>query len=83
MPDIPDYQAGIIHKQKAYAANGIPAVFIYPTDLRGPDWPARVVQKIQGVYRPASHLTRYRATSAAPPAGYRLSWCSSSRSYRR
>jgi hypothetical protein len=83
MPDIPDYQAGIIHKQKAYAANGIPAVFIYPTDLRGPDWPARVVQKIQGVYRPASHLTRYRATSAAPPAGYRRSWCSSSRSYRR
>ena len=82
MPDVPDYQAGIIHKQGAYAANGIPAVFIYPLDLRGPDWPGRVVQKIQGVYRPAWHLMRCRATSAVPPAGYRRPWCSSSRWYR-
>ena len=82
MPDVPDYQAGIIHKQGAYAANGIPAVFIYPADLRGPDWPERVVRKIQGVYQPAWHLMRHPATSSVPPAGYRRPRCSSSRSYR-
>ena len=82
MPDVPDYQAGIIHKQKAYAANGIPAVFIYPADLKGRDWPERIVQRIQSTHPLAAGFTRYRATSAVPLAGYRRPLCSSSRWYR-
>jgi hypothetical protein len=34
MMDVPDYAAGIEHKAKAYARNEIPAVFVYPEDLR-------------------------------------------------
>jgi hypothetical protein len=35
MMDVPDYAAGIEHKIAAYDANEIPAVFVYPEDLRG------------------------------------------------
>ena len=47
MPDVPDYAAGIRHKQEAYQRNGIGAVFVYPQDLSGPDWPERVASKIR------------------------------------
>lgn len=46
MPDRPDYAAGIRRKQRVYQANEIPAVFIYPDDLRGRDWPDEVLEKI-------------------------------------
>jgi len=45
MMDVPDYAAGIWHKQQAYAANRIAAVFVYPDDLRGPDWPERLMAR--------------------------------------
>jgi hypothetical protein len=54
MMDVPDYMAGIRHKQDAYAANGIAAVFVYPDDLRGPDWPGRIVRRIRQVTGRAS-----------------------------
>jgi hypothetical protein len=53
MPDRPDYATGISHKQRVYAANGIPACFIYPRDLTGPDWPERLVERIR--YAQPSH----------------------------
>lgn len=41
-------QAYVIrHKQDAYQANGIPAMFIYPQDLAGPRWPERLYERIQ------------------------------------
>lgn len=46
MMDIPDYAAGIRHKAATYARNGIPAVFVYPADLRGPRWPEHIVESI-------------------------------------
>lgn len=49
MPGDPDYMAGIRHKERAYAANGIAAVFVYPSDLTGHDWPARVMNKVAEV----------------------------------
>ena len=39
MMDVPDYARGIQHKRRAYAANEIPAVFVYPENLAAPDWP--------------------------------------------
>jgi hypothetical protein len=47
MPDVPEYMAGIRHKQKVYQANGIAALFIYPQDLTGPNWPEKVIERIE------------------------------------
>lgn len=51
MPDRPKYMAGIRHKQNVYASNSIPAVFLYPDDLRTRDWPQEVIARIEA-YRP-------------------------------
>ena len=83
MPDLPDYMAGVIHKKQAYAANGISAVFIYPVDIQGPNWPQRVLYKIRSVQTPGAALTKYRATSGAPRGGYRCLPGPSWRCYRR
>ena len=54
MPDLPEYLAGIRHKESTYAANEMPAVFVYPHDLQGPGWPERVVDQIEQAYRTAT-----------------------------
>ena len=46
MMDIPDYAAGIRHKQMAYEANGIPALFVYPEDLRARAWPEQLYERV-------------------------------------
>lgn len=46
MMDIPEYAAGIRHKRRAYARNGLRVLFVYPRDLRGPSWPDRLVERI-------------------------------------
>jgi hypothetical protein len=46
MPDVPDYAAGIRHKQGVYQANGVAALFLYPEDLSGADWPRKVIELI-------------------------------------
>ena len=46
MMDVPDYAAGIRHKREAYQANGIAALFVYPRDLEGPDWPSMLYGRI-------------------------------------
>ena len=47
MMDVPDYAAGIRHKQQVYDANRVPALFLYPKDLQGPRWPERIVDRLQ------------------------------------
>ena len=47
MPDRPTYMDGVRHKQQAYRANAMPALFLYPTDLQGRSWPRHVVQRIE------------------------------------
>ena len=46
MPDVPDYMTGIRHKQHVYAANTVPAMFVYPQDLQGPNWPQKLRDRI-------------------------------------
>jgi len=46
MMDIPSYAAGIHHKVATYARNGVPALIVYPTDLRERDWRDRTIERI-------------------------------------
>ena len=46
MPDVDEYMTGIRHKQRAYQANGIPALFVYPQDLERSDWPRTLYEKL-------------------------------------
>lgn len=47
MPDRKDYMDGIKYKEKIFKENSIPAMFVYPSDINGPDWPATLYEKIQ------------------------------------
>ena len=49
MPDRPDYMQGIRHKVRAFRANGVAAVFLYPWNLRGEDWQEDVIARIHYV----------------------------------
>lgn len=60
MPDQAEYLAGIRKKARVYAQNQIPALFVYPQDLRGRDWPARVVERIRDVYHARISPPGYR-----------------------
>jgi hypothetical protein len=40
---------GIRHKQRAYQANGIPALFVYPRDLEGSDWSGQLYEKLEQI----------------------------------
>jgi hypothetical protein len=62
MPDRPDYMAGIRKKERVYAQNRIPAVFVYPQDLRGPRWPAQVIERIRDTYHASFGRKSYGAT---------------------
>ena len=64
MPEKSSYMAGVRHKQRAYAANRLPAMFVYPDDIRGPRWPERLVERI----RAAGSSARDVPTPRAPPA---------------
>ena len=50
MPDDPAYAEGIRRKQEVYRSNALPSIFLYPSDLKGPDWPERVLAAIQAGY---------------------------------
>ncbi len=63
MPDIPEYTVGIRYKERAYRANDIPAMFVYPDDLTGPDWPERILEGIAVKSVWYDSFTRYPATS--------------------
>ena len=68
MPDVPDYAAGIRHKRQVYKANAIAAVFVYPVDLTGPQWPEQVMARIRGAIGADDLFTRYPARSEALPS---------------
>ena len=55
MPDRDDYMNGIRHEKRAYQANGIEALFLYPRDLQGANWQAKIYQHLQA-YRPLSDI---------------------------
>ena len=59
MPEILDYAAGIRHKQKAYAANNISAVFVYPDDLTGKIRPEKLMNRINGYARSSGYPRRW------------------------
>lgn len=74
MMDVPGYATGIRHKQAVYAANGLPALFVYPEDLKGPHWSTtlrgriadagaealRSAQRASGHIQPSQQLDRRR-----------------------
>jgi hypothetical protein len=75
MPDRPEYMARLQRKEAAYAASHVPSLILYPIDLTGRDWPARVIQRIEQAYPKSLSSMRYPARSAfAPPAGPRCSY---------
>ena len=49
MPDRPDYMQGIRHKARAFEANGVAALFLYPWDIRGERWEEQVMARIDYV----------------------------------
>ena len=70
MPDVPHYRARNRRRQRTYAINGVPAVFVYPKDLSGPDWPARLYGRIERAgERAIGHVPAPRAED--PEAPYR------------
>lgn len=58
MPDRLDYMMGVRFKEQVYTANGIPALFVYPKDLSGPNWP-------EELYARTAHLGE-RAVRSSP-----------------
>ena len=67
MPDIADYMQGIEHKQQVYRANSLPAVFLYPADLRGPNWPEKVVDQILHAVEPQRRTPPSAYGGVLPP----------------
>ncbi|MBU0718758.1 MAG: hypothetical protein KJ749_10955, partial [Planctomycetes bacterium] len=64
--DVPDYAEGIRHKQRAYAANEMPAIFVYPSHLHARDWAERLVQRIyQAAQQPGNDGRSYRPVQDA------------------
>ncbi len=60
MSDIPDYLEGIIHKKDVFKRNQIPALFLYPDDLKGPHWPADIMDQLTARLLP---INPYQARS--------------------
>jgi len=71
MPDRPTYMDGVRHKQQAYRANAMPALFLYPTDLQGRSWPRQVVQRIEYAGRPARSYRQGYGRGSCGRQGYR------------
>jgi len=67
MPDVADYMQGIEHKQQVYRANGMPAVFLYPDDLQGPNWPETVVDQILNAAQPQRRTPPSTYGGVLPP----------------
>ena len=71
MPDLPDYMEGIRHKERVYAANGLPALFLYPDDLRGPGSPEVIERRIYAATSqrrlPPCRAKTYATPPPSPP----------------
>jgi hypothetical protein len=61
MPDRPEYVAGLSRKRIVYAANHLPALFIYPRDIHGRGWPKELIRRIDSAGRRAlAYVSSYR-----------------------
>lgn len=60
MLDLPHYAAGVRHKRRTYAANGLNALFVYPQELQGPDWSHQLIRRIER--RVTGGATRWSAS---------------------
>ena len=58
MPDLPGYMDGVRRKRRTYKANEIPAMFVYPRHLTGPDWPGRLIERVHRVGGRSSAYSR-------------------------
>ena len=68
MMDVPDYAAGIRHKEQVYQANEIPVLFVYPEDLKGPNWPETLYHRIEEAGQQAlRRQSAYISDQAAQP----------------
>ncbi len=67
MMDVPAYAAGARHKRRAYARNGLRALFVYPRDLHGPSWSERLVARIHRVAYDRRPMRTSRRCSRRPP----------------
>ena len=47
MPDVPGYMQGVRHKERVYAGNRMPALFLYPRNLRWPRWHGSALHHIR------------------------------------
>jgi hypothetical protein len=70
LPDIPEYMKGLRHKANVYGVNGIPALFVYPHDLAGPEWPTRLVQRIEAYDGARDKEPAAPLAAAQTPHGY-------------
>jgi hypothetical protein len=69
MMDLPDYRSGIEHKERAYAANHIPALFVYPEDISRPGWHESIISRVYGARATSGGGASRR--SAFQPGRYR------------
>ncbi len=67
MPDVAEYMRGIEHKQRVYREHGLPAVFLYPDDLRGPHWPQQVMDRILSAAHSSIHAPSPDYRGGLPP----------------
>ena len=83
MPDVPEYRVSLAYKRNVYQANGVKAMFIYPSDLRGAYWTDRVADRILAAAGGYRNFKRYRARSATRPAAFPRRPYARARAYRR
>jgi hypothetical protein len=69
MPDRPEYLAGLRYKQRVYAANDIPVLFVYPNDLTGSRWPRCLAARIRAAGE--RNLERRGYSAFVPARNYR------------
>ena len=68
MMDVPDYAEGIRHKKRIYQTNDIPVLFVYPEDLKGPNWPETLYHRIEEAGQQAlRRQSAYISDQAAQP----------------
>ena len=69
MPDMPAYMEGVRHKEKVYRANNIAAIFLYPQDLSGPDWPQGIMDRLPRYTGLTEVQSAYNGGPQAGPRG--------------
>lgn len=66
MPDVPEYMQGIRYKRRVFEANGIQAVFLYPSDLARPHWEEEAITRIEAAGAGTGYGLPYHGPSQRP-----------------